>query len=63
MLRAGSMIRTELVRVVKQSVFCGMRKLNESCNILTEDILICCDSLTAVQPVQLFFIMNTILLS
>lgn len=55
------MIRTELVRVVKQSVFCVMSKLSESYNTLTEDILFCCDSLTVVQPIKLSFIMNTIL--
>jgi hypothetical protein len=53
------MIRTELVRVVKQGMFCVMRKLNESCNLVTEDILFCCSLLTVVQRTKLFFIMNT----
>lgn len=43
------MIRTELVRVVKQDIFCVTRNLNESCNLVTEDILFCCNLLTVVQ--------------
>jgi hypothetical protein len=53
------MIRTELVRVFKQSIFCVVRNLKENYNILTEDILFCRDTLKVIQPTKLFFIMNT----